>query len=276
VTRPLLVPLALLLIAPSVRAAGPRTCARAVQGKIAWNYDGNTRWQGSNIRDLCAGARNSREPARCFQRVMHGGVDYGGGTRWNWENARDLCKGTRNADGRIKCFTGQITVGTPWKRAIEICARGGGGGETPPGPSPDGDSRCPDRDGDGHQDAACGGDDCDDRDAGRFPGNYERCNDEDEDCDPSTVGSTDEDGDGFVDANCCNPQPDGSTYCARDCNDHNALLTPGSQECSGDRRVDVCGLGTRSCASGQRCVDQPNGSGVCVPIPPPRPRQGQR
>jgi hypothetical protein len=49
---------------------------------------------------------------------------------------------------------------------------------------------CEDADGDGHPDAACGGDDCDDDDDQRFPGNNEVCDltSHDEDCDPCTVG----------------------------------------------------------------------------------------
>jgi len=65
---------------------------------------------------------------------------------------------------------------------------------------------CPDADGDGRRSAACGGDDCDDHDAGRFPGNVEVCDADqhDEDCDPATFGFRDEDQDGVVDARCCN------------------------------------------------------------------------
>lgn len=62
----------------------------------------------------------------------------------------------------------------------------------------------PDADGDGHAAAVCGGDDCDDQDANRYPGNIEICDAEgnDEDCDPITVGDRDADGDGFIDAMC--------------------------------------------------------------------------
>lgn len=76
-----------------------------------------------------------------------------------------------------------------------------------------------DADGDGHESIACGGDDCDDADAQRFPGNVERCEgtlagglaaaDHDEDCDPCTVAGAlpdgDRDDDRFVSASCSNP-----------------------------------------------------------------------
>lgn len=59
---------------------------------------------------------------------------------------------------------------------------------------------CQDNDGDGSKAIACGGDDCDDGDPNRFPGNIEICDARgiDEDCDPTTVGDLDRDGDGFV------------------------------------------------------------------------------
>ncbi len=77
-----------------------------------------------------------------------------------------------------------------------------------------------DEDGDGRTTIACGGDDCDDNDAERFPGNPEICDADghDEDCDPSTFGLRDADGDGAPDAACCNA--DGATnVCGTDCDD---------------------------------------------------------
>ncbi len=74
----------------------------------------------------------------------------------------------------------------------------------------------PDEDGDGADSAACGGNDCDDHDAARHPDATEVCDaaSVDEDCDPSTFGQRDADGDGHVDASCCN----GAT-CGDDCDD---------------------------------------------------------
>jgi hypothetical protein len=85
----------------------------------------------------------------------------------------------------------------------------------------------PDEDGDGHRSASCEdnegnplGDDCDDDDGARFPGNVEVCDadDHDEDCDPSTFGERDRDGDGEFDAECCNAD-DEDDYCGTDCDD---------------------------------------------------------
>ena len=89
----------------------------------------------------------------------------------------------------------------------------------------------PDADGDGHASLACGGDDCDDDDANRFPGNPEVCDTlgHDEDCDALTVGPLDLDRDGFIDRVCCN----GAT-CGEDCDDRRRNVNPGVPEvCDG-------------------------------------------
>ncbi len=95
-------------------------------------------------------------------------------------------------------------------------------------------SAVPDADGDGAGDSACLdgsgtplGDDCADDDTHRFPGNMEVCDAEghDEDCDTTTLGGVDSDGDGFIDARCCN----GAT-CGDDCNDGARGANPAASE----------------------------------------------
>ena len=88
-----------------------------------------------------------------------------------------------------------------------------------------------DADGDGHDATECGGDDCDDGDPNVSPSATELCDAEgvDEDCDPSTVGERDADGDGFADAMCCN-----GDRCGGDCDDAIASVRPGASEvCNG-------------------------------------------
>lgn len=86
----------------------------------------------------------------------------------------------------------------------------------------------PDVDQDGHRDSSCLdddgiplGDDCDDFDENRFPGNVEFCDaaDLDEDCNPDTFGIVDVDNDGFPSANCCNFDALGTAICGNDCDD---------------------------------------------------------
>ncbi|MBX3251279.1 MAG: putative metal-binding motif-containing protein, partial [Myxococcales bacterium] len=97
------------------------------------------------------------------------------------------------------------------------------------------DESCPDADGDGYADAACGGDDCDDGNPRIHPGAVEVCYSAgvDEDCDPSTLGP-DRDGDGYIGVECCNLQPNGELHCGTDCDDTMANVHPSAPEvCNG-------------------------------------------
>lgn len=137
-----------------------------------------------------------------------------------------------------------------------------------------------DRDGDGHVAERFGGDDCDDRDGNRYPGNTEVCNasHHDEDCNPETFGYRDADGDGEVDVLCCNRLSNGRLNCGTDCDDKNRAIQPASQVCDG-LDVVICGRRGRferaECPRNTVCVNQPNGTGVCMVRPegyvaPPR------
>ena len=104
-------------------------------------------------------------------------------------------------------------------------------------------SRVRDADHDGAGDATCVdahgvalGADCDDNDANRFPGNREVCDPmhHDEDCDPTTHGGVDADGDTFESSACCN-----GTMCGTDCNDGRRDVHPGA--------VEVCDSADNDC-----------------------------
>jgi hypothetical protein len=86
------------------------------------------------------------------------------------------------------------------------------------------DAFCPDEDGDGHDALPCG-DDCDDHDSARYPGATEVCDGDDEDCDDTTVGTLDADGDSFVSNACCN-----GSVCGEDCDDSAGAVSPTSAE----------------------------------------------
>ncbi|MBX7191882.1 MAG: putative metal-binding motif-containing protein [Sandaracinaceae bacterium] len=141
----------------------------------------------------------------------------------------------------------------------------------------------PDMDGDGYGDADCldrrgvpTGEDCDDTDVHRAPGNVEVCDaaNLDEDCNLATRGNRDDDGDGFEDHLCCNPIPVGSLAlnCGNDCDDGEDGVRPAAQElCDGvdnncNAVIDegcICTPGTTrpcpragECAAGvETCVD---------------------
>jgi hypothetical protein len=101
----------------------PNTCRNAVDGRIAWDYNGSKSWAAPNLARLCRGAETTREPARCFEHVMHGGINLGKGTIWTWQNALALCAGTLDADRTTQCFEKQIGAGTQTSRAIDACSR---------------------------------------------------------------------------------------------------------------------------------------------------------
>ncbi len=101
-----------------------------------------------------------------------------------------------------------------------------------------------DMDGDGVDSIACGGTDCDDSDPDRFPGNNEICDDagHDEDCDLTTYGGLDSDGDGEDALVCCNVQEDGSMACGEDCNDGDRTVSSTNSEVCDLRDNDCDGM----------------------------------
>lgn len=103
-------------------------------------------------------------------------------------------------------------------------------------------SQSADADGDGHRAIAQGGDDCDDNDPTRFPGNVEIADREnhDEDCNPYTfAGNLDQDGDGFMPSWACNERQDGTLICGKDCDDTDPTIHP--------NQIDICNNRDENC-----------------------------
>ncbi len=99
-------------------------CAKLVQGKMAWDYEGNKRWSDANIKRLCKGTSNASQPPRCFDRAMHGGRhNMGKAAGWTWSTALDLCEGTSDAARTLACFEGRIGRGSDQQAAIKACSK---------------------------------------------------------------------------------------------------------------------------------------------------------
>ena len=100
-----------------------------------------------------------------------------------------------------------------------------------------------DADGDGHDAIQHGGDDCDDDDPNRYPGNAEVVDTagHDEDCDPTTFGIRDADGDGYPDDAACNTDSDGTAYCGTDCDDSEPSIHPSQIDVLNGRDDDCDG-----------------------------------
>jgi len=95
-------------------------CRGAAQGRIAWDYKNNTRWAQGNLDRLCRNAVDD-EPAKCFQKVMHGGINWGGGTQWQWQNAIDLCEQSADGERTVSCFVAALRKAGGWQGAIAAC-----------------------------------------------------------------------------------------------------------------------------------------------------------
>jgi hypothetical protein len=189
----------------------------------------------------------------------------------------DGCGIDRNCDGEGLACTGADADGDGYCDAPS-CGAGllpGDCDDDDPGVNPGEPERCDgvdqdcsgapddgldvDADGDGFEAAgACDGGeaDCDDADPGAFPGAFERCNAEDDDCDGRVDEglSVDADGDGWFAAISCS-LPGGRA----DCDDSNAAIRPFAADPSVDGIDQNCD-GADGAPAGDRDAD---GDGFC-------------
>ncbi len=153
------------------------------------------------------------------------GVDGGGVDGARVDAARPCsvdadCDDARYCNGRETCVSGTCRAGTAIQCddgiacTVDECVEARQTCHSAP----------PDADHDGSLDASCHdtlgvplGDDCLDSDPNRYPGNHEICDaaGHDEDCNLTTVGTTDMDLDGYVSNTCCNT----GGLCGPDCDD---------------------------------------------------------
>ena len=137
-------------------------CYDMIQGKVAWNRNGNTRWADTNVRRVCRGTNTPSQRVACFKRNMnrHGNWqraadrcnrttppprartneekcfdrvqgkvawNRAGNTKWADKNVKRLCRGTTNPANRVDCFKRGIAKHGKWERAVNRC-----NGTTPP------------------------------------------------------------------------------------------------------------------------------------------------
>ncbi len=204
---------------------------------------------------LCAamacssGESTSDDPADCQGSACS--ATGGGGMGGSGEPGKDLCKGDDECDDGAFCNGTEKCDPDASKANSKGCVLADDG--ACPGQACDeAADEClscdlGDVDQDGHKAIDCDGDDCDDNDKKRYPGNQEVCDAEghDEDCDFETLGAesdagvpdadkADKDDDLFADVACCNTQENGDLVCGDDCDDSLKGVNKGAVEaCNG-------------------------------------------
>ena len=106
--------------------ASAQTCGQQVQGRIAWNDQGDTAWSLDSITRLCGGRPDlvNNEAPRCFQLAMRRRMTTRD-TRWGWREIIDLCEGVQNGRHTVNCMTGRLGLGQTPRQAIDHCTQNG-------------------------------------------------------------------------------------------------------------------------------------------------------
>lgn len=74
-----------IIIAAAPTGNQEQACFNMVQGKVAWNQAGNTKWGPNNIKNLCKGSRNPSQTISCFKQGI--------ARHNNWGQAISSCAG---------------------------------------------------------------------------------------------------------------------------------------------------------------------------------------
>ncbi len=94
-----------LLASPAVMAqesAAERACADALQGKVAWNQQGDAVWAPGNLRRLCQGTTDPAATINCFRAQIRAHND--------WSRGINACQGSAAAAPAVETTGRNVTI----------------------------------------------------------------------------------------------------------------------------------------------------------------------